>query len=44
MAGLEDGARVITSMVAVPLPGLKLSPRTRGAQPVGAGSLEEAGR
>ena len=44
VAGLEDGARVITSMVAVPLPGLKLSPRTRGAQPVGAGSLEEAGR
>ncbi len=44
VAGLEDGERVITSAVAVPLPGLKLAPRIRGAEQVGAGSLEEAGR
>lgn len=44
VAGLEDGERVITSAVAVPLPGLKLAPKTRGAERMGAGSLEEAGR
>jgi hypothetical protein len=44
VAGLEEGERVITSAVAVPIPGLKLAPRTRRAEQVGAGSLEEAGR
>lgn len=44
IAGLKSGERVITSAVAVPIPGLKLAPRTRGADRVGAGSRQEAGR
>ena len=44
VAGLEDGARVITSAIAVPLPGLKLAPSIRTAAPVGRGAAPEAGR
>ncbi len=44
VAGLKAGERVITSAVAVPLPGLKLAPRTKGAGRVSSGSRQEAGR
>ena len=44
VAGLKAGERVITSAVAVPLPGLKLAPRTQGAGRVSSGSRLEAGR
>ena len=44
VAGLKAGERVITSAVAVPLPGLKLAPRTEGAGRVSSGSRQEAGR
>ncbi len=44
VAGLKAGERVITSAVAVPIPGLKLAPRAEGAGRVNSGSRQEAGR
>ncbi len=44
VAGLKAGERVITSAVAVPIPGLKLAPRAEGAGRVSSGSRQEAGR
>lgn len=44
VAGLEDGARVITSAIAVPLPGLRLAPSARAAAPASAAPRLEAGR